>query len=124
MVERGIYNVIDGQRLHGRGWICTPVTELVAARGTNITTACHKTIVTHNNYALGRAVSYNVAITCLTEGTMRVISAAHVAEGMVWTFTYLRFGNDGRVGGGLPETKINNRLGDVVFRHAEGRSEG
>ena len=59
----------------------------------------------HNNYTLGRIGPHNVAIACLSEGVMEVISVARVAEEILWTFRSLRFGLMIGIGGGVPDAR-------------------
>jgi len=46
-----------------------------------------------------------VAIACLSEGVMEVISAARVTEEILWTFRSLRFGLMIGIGGGVPDAR-------------------
>ncbi|KAK6611210.1 ankyrin repeat-containing protein [Botrytis cinerea] len=65
-----------------------------------------------NIYTLGSIAQHNIAITCLPEyGTT---TAATAAKDMMHKFQKVRFGLMVGIGGGIPSTWNDIRLGDVV----------
>jgi nucleoside phosphorylase len=67
-----------------------------------------------NLYALGSIGRHNVAIVCLPAGCIGNNPAAAVATQMRATFKAIRFGLMVGIGGGVPSTEADIRLGDVV----------
>jgi nucleoside phosphorylase len=67
-----------------------------------------------NTYVYGRIAKHHVVIGCLPAGRYGTNSAARVARDMVRTFPKLRFALMVGIGGGVPTTKNDIRLGDVV----------
>jgi nucleoside phosphorylase len=74
-----------------------------------------------NIYTLGRMGEHNVVIACLPAGQMGNNSAASVAVQMKSSFNVIRFGLMVGIGGGVPSTEHDVRLGDVVVRQGIGR---
>ena len=68
--------------------------------------------------------SHNVALTCLPSGVYGTVSAATVAARMRITFPSIRFGLMVGIGGGVPSTKNDIRLGDVVVSKPTGALGG
>lgn len=98
------------------GWVCALFTELAAAQDMlderhNNT---HVNSLDTNIYTLGSISGHNVVIACLPDGHMGVGSAAAVAAQMKSTFPSIQFGLMVGVGGGVPSTENDIRLGDVV----------
>jgi nucleoside phosphorylase len=97
------------------GWICAIPSELIAARA--MLDDEHAQLKTQpkldeNSYILGCIGGHNVTIACLAEyGTNR---AAIAAKSMQSTFPSLRFGVLVGVGGGVPSSENDIRLGDLV----------
>ncbi|EXJ68419.1 uncharacterized protein A1O5_08211 [Cladophialophora psammophila CBS 110553] len=77
-----------------------------------------------NNYILGRIGPHNVVIACLPQGVIGPVSAASVAIPMRGTFPSLQFILLVGVGGGVPTTQHDIRLGDVVVSRPTGQFGG
>ncbi len=99
------------------GWICAVTTEYVAAqafldekhdRPENISPT------DSNHYALGRIGKHNVVIAVLPNGEYGTASASSVATGMLHSFPNIRIGLMVGIGGGVPSSEHDIRLGDVV----------
>ncbi|KAN0070878.1 hypothetical protein V8E54_011043 [Elaphomyces granulatus] len=67
-----------------------------------------------NAYTLGEISGHNIVVACLPSGVYGVVSAATVVAHMRITFPSIRFGLMVGIGGGVPSTKNDIRLGDVV----------
>ncbi|KAF2185997.1 hypothetical protein K469DRAFT_574669 [Zopfia rhizophila CBS 207.26] len=108
------------------GWICALPIEMAAAKAILDDHHDGLPLRSHdrNIYALGRIGSHNVVLACLPAGVTGTTSAAVVANQMRSDFTSIRFGLMVGVGGGVPSTKTDIRLGDVVISKPEGRSGG
>jgi len=97
------------------GWICAIPDELGPARA--MLDERHAPIESQpsyddNIYILGSIGKHNIAIACLPE--YGVANAATAAKSMQATFRSLRFGLMVGVGGGIPGTWNDIRLGDIV----------
>jgi nucleoside phosphorylase len=68
----------------------------------------------NNLYSLGRIGDHNVVIVCLPAGLIGNNPAAAVATQMKSTFRSLQFGLMVGIGGGVPSSEADIRLGDVV----------
>ncbi|KAJ6103492.1 hypothetical protein N7486_005919 [Penicillium sp. IBT 16267x] len=78
-----------------------------------------------NTYTLGRIGQHFVVIACLPAGQYGNTSATTVANNMLRTFSKsLRVGLMVGVGGGIPSTAHDIRLGDVVISCPEGTFGG
>ncbi|KAF3918687.1 hypothetical protein AA313_de0206826 [Arthrobotrys entomopaga] len=77
-----------------------------------------------NNYTLGRIGSHNVAIVCLPLGVYGTNSAAKIATQMLSSFPSIKFALMVGIGGGVPSTANDIRLGDVVVSKPKGNSSG
>jgi nucleoside phosphorylase len=88
------------------GWICALPAEMAAAVG--MLDERHSPLRQdphdHNTYTLGRIGMHNVVIACLPAGVKGTISAARVANQMLWSFKWLRFGLMVGIGGGVPRS--------------------
>ncbi|KAN0083910.1 hypothetical protein V8E54_002998 [Elaphomyces granulatus] len=73
-----------------------------------------------NAYTLGEISGHNIVIACLPSGVYGTISAATVAANMRNTFPAIRFGLMVGIGGGVPSTNNDIRLGDVVVSKPTG----
>ncbi|KAN0066948.1 hypothetical protein V8E54_014872 [Elaphomyces granulatus] len=73
-----------------------------------------------NAYTLGEISGHNIVIACLPSGTYGTIPAATVAANMRITFPSIRFGLMVGIGGGVPSTNNDIRLGDVVVSKPSG----
>lgn len=97
------------------GWICAIPIELGPAKAMldKVHARLRKTHRSDNNiYTLGSIGEHNVAIACLPSyGTT---NAATAANSMRFTFPNVRFGLMVGIGGGIPGTREDIRLGDIV----------
>ncbi|RAK81458.1 uncharacterized protein BO72DRAFT_492286 [Aspergillus fijiensis CBS 313.89] len=67
-----------------------------------------------NRYVLGQLSQHNVAITSLPAGYQGIISAAIVARDLARTFQSVELRLLVGIGGGVPSSTVDVRLGDVV----------
>ena len=108
------------------GWICPLSIELAAAKA--VLDEEHDGLEYQdasdgNVYTLGSIQKHNIVIASLS-GQYGVGSAAAVAQDMLRTFDSLRFGLLVGVGGGIPSSRNDIRLGDVVVSHPSGTNGG
>lgn len=107
------------------GWICALPCELAAARC--MLDDFHERVpqpaLDDNIYTLGSIGPHNIAIACLPSGVMGTVSATRVAERMRATFPSLHFVLMVGIGGGVPSSAHDIRLGDVVVSEP-GESHG
>jgi nucleoside phosphorylase len=75
-----------------------------------------------NTYILGNIGDHNIVIACLPAGAYGTISAASVAIQLLTSFHSIRFGLLVGIGGGVPSSNADIRLGDVVVSQPEGTS--
>jgi nucleoside phosphorylase len=107
------------------GWISAIPTELAAAIAMFDVT--HLPLSSQaendeNNYHLGSIGKHNVVICCLPcYGT---VEAAIASKSMQSTFKKLRFGLMVGIGGGIPSSENDIRLGDVVVSMPSGQAGG
>lgn len=98
------------------GWVCALPVELAAAQ--EMLDEEHEDLERdeHDNnlYSLGRIRGHNVVIVCLPAGLIGNNPAAAVAAQLRSTFRSLRFGLMVGIGGGVPSSEADIRLGDVV----------
>lgn len=98
------------------GWICALYRELAAA--TSMLDEVHEDLCKvqddDNAYTLGSLCGHNVVIACLPNGVYGTTSAAIVANQLRNSFKSVRFGLLVGIGGGVPDTDLSVRLGDVV----------
>ncbi|KAI7970217.1 hypothetical protein EIK77_008444 [Talaromyces pinophilus] len=108
------------------GWICALPVELAAAQ--EMLDEEHGTSITgpndNNIYSLGRIGEHNIVIACLPDGETGTSSAAVVAAQIQLAFPSIRFGLMVGVGGGVPTTDSDIRLGDVVVSRPENTHSG
>ncbi|KAI2970177.1 hypothetical protein CBS147482_10909 [Aspergillus niger] len=109
-------------------WICALPLELAAAKAMldDVHPPLPQPESDHNVYTLGRIGSHNVVVACLPGGVYGTISAAGVVSHMVSTFPTLRsgFGLMVGIGGGVPSSRNDIRLGDVVVSRPTTTSSG
>lgn len=106
-------NLID----YNVGWICAINTEYVAAQvclDERYNRPGDFPPHTKNDYTLGRIGKHNVVISVLPMGEYGISSAARVAEEMTHSFPNIRIRLMVGIGGGVPSSKNDIRLGDVV----------
>ncbi|KAK6500102.1 hypothetical protein TWF481_010459 [Arthrobotrys musiformis] len=105
------------------GWICALPIELAAAL--EILDDKHPKLQTsqadNNIYHAGRIGEHNVIIASSGAGT---VNAATVANQMRMSFPHLRFGLLVGIGGGIPRSSTDIRLGDVAVSWPTGRFGG
>jgi nucleoside phosphorylase len=98
------------------GWICAIPVELAAAKA--VLDETHEELSMqpndHNSYTLGRVGKHNVVITCLPNGEYGTTSATAVAMQLLSSFHSIRFGLMVGIGGGVPSSHADIRLGDIV----------
>ncbi|KAI9782506.1 MAG: hypothetical protein M1839_004992 [Geoglossum umbratile] len=95
------------------GWVCALPIELAAATGM-LDGGDGDDGHTTNLDTLGRIGKHKVVIACLPAGQMGTKPAAAVATQMQSKFVSIRFGVMVGVGGGIPSSNADIRLGDVV----------
>jgi nucleoside phosphorylase len=96
------------------GWVCALPIELAAAKA--LLDEEHGNTSDNNNnvYCMGSMAGHNVVIVSLPAGRIGNNPATAVATQMQATFTGIRFGLMVGIGGGVPSTEADIRLGDVV----------
>ncbi|GFF54954.1 conserved hypothetical protein [Aspergillus lentulus] len=107
-------------------WICALPLELRAAKAVldEVHPSLPQVNSDHNNYTLGKISGHNVAVACLPSGVYGKVSASTVVSQMLSTFPEIRFGLMVGIGGGVPSTGVDVRLGDVVISKPIGCSGG
>jgi nucleoside phosphorylase len=99
------------------GWITALSTEYVAAQAfldEKHEGPAYLSPRNSSDYALGRMGKHNVVISVLPIGEYGTTSAARAAEDMMNSFPNIRIGLMVGIGGGVPSSKHDIRLGDVV----------
>lgn len=106
------------RRSYSVGWICALPIEMAACTAILDEVHVEPEITRHpadqNSYTFGSIGNHNVVIACLPNGVYGTTSATTVAMDMKSTFQTLRFGMMVGIAGGVPSTKADIRLGDVV----------
>ncbi|KAJ5116198.1 hypothetical protein N7456_000546 [Penicillium angulare] len=101
------------------GWICALAVEAAAAKemlDERFDALDEQDATDPNAYILGRVGKHNVVIACLPAGQYGTSSATRVANHLTRTFSKsLRVGLMVGVGGGIPSSDNDIRLGDVVI---------
>lgn len=75
-----------------------------------------------NTYILGNIRGHDIVVACLPAGAYGTISAATVAMQLLSSFHSIRFGLLVGIGGGVPSSNADIRLGDVVVSQPAGTS--
>ncbi|KAN0076607.1 hypothetical protein V8E54_006749 [Elaphomyces granulatus] len=103
-------------------WICALPLEAAAAKAILDKTHLQlsQSAADDNAYMLGEISGHNIVIACLPSGVYGTVSAATVAANMRTTFPSIRFGLMVGIGGGVPSTNDDIRLGDVVVSKPTG----
>jgi nucleoside phosphorylase len=100
------------------GWVCALPVEFAAAQEIldeeHHDLECDPADNDENLYALGSIGGHNVTIVCLPAGRIGNNPAAAVATQMRATFKAICFGLMVGIGGGVPSTEADIRLGDIV----------
>ncbi|KAE8396415.1 hypothetical protein BDV23DRAFT_192206 [Aspergillus alliaceus] len=98
------------------GWICALPLEMAAAIA--MLDETHEDLPVKSNdgnaYTLGRIGKHNLVIACLPSGQYGTTSATVVAIQLLSSFPSIKFGLMVGIGGGIPSSKVDIRLGDVV----------
>lgn len=107
-------------------WICALPLELEATKSVldKVHVSLSPANSDHNNYTLAEISGHNVVVACLRSGVYGKVSASMVVSQMRSTFPNIRFGLMVGIGGGVPSTGSDIRLGDVVISTPTGRSGG
>lgn len=100
------------------GWICALPFEMTAAKvmldHIHADLPADSSVNDTNVYVLGSLSGHNVVVACPPIGSYGTTSAATVATQMLASFKSIRFSLMVGIGGGVPSTKEDIRLGDVV----------
>ncbi|KAK7218965.1 hypothetical protein V2G26_006968 [Clonostachys chloroleuca] len=100
------------------GWICALSLEMAAAKAVfdyiYLDLPADPSLNDTNVYILGSLNGYNIVVACLPSGVYGTTSAATVATHMLASFKSIRFSLMVGVGGGVPSTKEDIRVGDIV----------
>ncbi|KAL4937305.1 hypothetical protein BDV06DRAFT_215976 [Aspergillus oleicola] len=98
------------------GWICALPLEMAAAK--LMLDALHPSLPLpsrdQNTYILGNIGQHNIVIACLPTGAYGTTSAATVAVQLLSSFHSIRFSLMVGIGGGVPSSHADIRLGDIV----------
>jgi nucleoside phosphorylase len=98
------------------GWVCALPIERATAQ--IMLDEVHKDLPQDKNdsnlYTVGRVCDHNIVIACLPVGQTGSSSAAAVAIQMKSKFKSIRFSLIVGIGGGVPSSEFDIRLGDVV----------
>lgn len=78
----------------------------------------------NNTYHLGEIGDHNIVIACLPSGRYGLTSAAVVSQQMLATFPSIELGLMVGIGGGVPSTLADIRLGDIVVSKPTGLFPG
>ncbi|PLB41701.1 Pfs, NB-ARC and TPR domain protein [Aspergillus candidus] len=107
-------------------WICALPLEMAAAKV--MLDETHPPLPQprsdENAYTLGSISGHHIVVACLPSGVYGITSAAVVLANMRPTFPSLRFGLMVGIGGGVPSTTNDIRLGDVVVSVPTANSGG
>lgn len=108
------------------GVVCALHIELMAVRASFDKTYGKVAIAGEdpNYYALGSIEGHNVVAVCLPHGVYGTNAAADVTSNMKRSFPGLKFCLLVGIGAGVPSTKNDIRLGDVVISTPKGRYSG
>jgi nucleoside phosphorylase len=108
------------------GWICALPLEMTAAMVMLDETHSNlpQPATDDNTYTLGRICDHNVVIACLPTGVYGTIQAAVVVSKMKSTFPRIQFGLMVGIGGGVPCSGTDLRLGDIVVSKPTGSYSG
>ncbi|CAG7955560.1 unnamed protein product [Penicillium nalgiovense] len=108
------------------GWICALPLEMAAAK--LMLDVIHPSLprppTDQNTYILGNIGSHNIVITCLPSGAYGNVSATTVAMQLLSSFHSIRFGLMVGIGGGVPSSSVDIRLGDIVVSQLADTSGG
>ena len=99
------------------GWLCALPFEFIAAK--HMLDEEHASSKDTSTYALGQIGQYNVVIACLSVGRTKQKSVATVTNQLLSEYPSVQVCLVVGIGSGVPSTKSDIRLGDVVvaLRH-------
>ncbi|KAE8382568.1 hypothetical protein BDV26DRAFT_237050 [Aspergillus bertholletiae] len=107
-------------------WICALPLEMTAAKA--MLDTVHPPLPQaendYNSYTLGSINSHNIVVACLPSGVYGTIAASTVLSQLCSTFPRIQFGLMVGIGGGVPSTGTDIRLGDVVVSRPTATSCG
>lgn len=108
------------------GWICVLPIEMAVAK--LMLDEIHPPLPMPpndpNTYILGRVGDHNVVIACLPAGTYGSTTSVALERQVSSSFPAIRFYLSVGIGGGIPSSKADIRLGDVVVSQPIGKSGG
>ncbi|KAL4755678.1 nucleoside phosphorylase domain-containing protein [Aspergillus foveolatus] len=120
------HGVTKGPQDYTIGWICALPVEMAAARA--MLDEIHDPLPTpvndRNNYILGNIGPHNIVVACLPAGVYGITSATNVVTQMIATFESIQIGLMVWIGGGVPSSKADIRLGDLVVSKLTGKLGG
>ncbi|KAJ5776456.1 uncharacterized protein N7511_001467 [Penicillium nucicola] len=100
------------------GWVCTLPIELAAAEAAldrvHDNLPPNRNLDGNNNYILGSLQGHNVVVACPNSWVCGKSSVADVVTQLHASYTSVRFSLMVGIAGGVPDTKEDIRLGDVV----------
>jgi nucleoside phosphorylase len=107
-------------------WICALPVEMAAAKIMLDEVHEDLPVLSHDNntYTLGRIGKHNVVIAGLPNGRYGNTSATVVAMQLIAGFKSIRFGLMVGIGGGVPNSDTDIRLGDIVVSKPTGMYGG
>ena len=107
-------------------WICALPLEMAAAKV--MLEETHESLpqpqADQNSYSLGEMSGHNIVLVCLPSGVYGTTSAATVLSQMLSTFPSIKVGLMVGIGGGVPSSSVDIRLGDVVVSMPSSSSGG
>ncbi|KAJ5389767.1 uncharacterized protein N7496_000835 [Penicillium cataractarum] len=108
------------------GWICALPVETAAAKLmlNEIHPPLPRLPMDQNSYILGSIGEHNIVIASLPTGAYGTTSAATVGMQLLSSFHTIRFGFMVGIGGGVPSSNADIRLGDIVVSQPAETSGG
>lgn len=108
------------------GWICALPVETAAAKLMldKIHPPLPRRPTDQNTYIFGNIGEHNIVITSLPSGTYGNTSAATVGAQLLTSFHAIRFSFMVGIGGGVPNSNADIRLGDIVVSQPTDNSGG
>jgi nucleoside phosphorylase len=107
-------------------WICALPLEVAAAQV--MLNKTHGTLPIPSPdptaYELGELNGHHIVIACLPAGVYGKVAAANIVSRMHLTFPRLQYGLMVGIGGGVPGTHNDIRLGDIIVSKPVGRHSG
>lgn len=107
-------------------WICALPLEVAAAQVMldEIHQKLPKPTADPNAYILGKLHGHHIVIACLPTGIYGTISAATIVSHLVSTFPKVEYALMVGIGGGVPSSSNDIRLGDIVVSKPVGKYSG